>query len=423
MADELNPLSPTSEVGSPPLQDNSENSWRTLLESQNRLLTPTQQHGAKRLSMILCEHPQEGASLVMTLSKSLLGSASQWLSQICFAGMSWAEFKELFMERYEGNETPAALLLNMLKGRPSPNECLSVYSSRMVTSLLTKWKAMTHEEIAISLVLAHSSQIDSRLQRLVFTTNIKTRAELQQQLKAHSFARNSEFSGMDMGPEKKRFKMQTPIRCHSCGKLGHKAIECRRRKAEERNETRAGHSNGRSTMMRERHVTCFKCGNVGHIASVCTMGPAAASKSSERRVDMCAIHQPNGTAIQFGERFPFFFDSGSECSLVKETTGEKLGGKRCHNLVVLRGIGDNIVKSTMQILSTVQISEFNFELLFHVVDNKCLKYDMIIGQDIFQLGFGVMLESNKFDIYRTQTVLSVIDDNTLNKIDYKIMLI
>ncbi|XP_052854743.1 uncharacterized protein LOC128263692 [Drosophila gunungcola] len=287
MADEPNPLSPKSEVGSPPLQDNSENSWRTLLESQNRVITellkaaqltpapstrpvsavlPTFNPEAadadaaawcKTASMISCEHQQEGASLVMTLSKSLLGSASQWLSQICFAGMSWAQFKELFMERYEGNETPAALLLNMLKGRPSPNECLSVYSSRMVTSLLTKWKAMTHEEIAISLVLAHSSQIDSRLQRLVFTTNIKTRAELQQQLKAHSFVRNSEFSGIDMGPEKKRFKMQTPIRCHSCGKLGHKAIECRRRKAEERNETRAGHGNGRSTMMREINCDMF----------------------------------------------------------------------------------------------------------------------------------------------------------------------
>jgi len=63
------------------------------------------------------------------------------------------------------------------------------------------------------------------------------------------------------------------------------------------------------------------------------------------------------------------------------------------------------------------LSEFNFELLFHVVDNKCLKYDMIIGQDIFQLGFGVMLDCNRFAIYRTQTVLSVIDDNILNKID------
>jgi len=123
----------------------------------------------KTASMILCEHPQEGEPLVMTLSKSLLGNASQWLTQICIPGMSWAQLKELFMERYEGIETPAALLLNMLKGHPSSHECFSVYSSRLVTSLLTKWRAMIHEEIAVSLELAHTLQIDSRLQRLVFT--------------------------------------------------------------------------------------------------------------------------------------------------------------------------------------------------------------------------------------------------------------
>jgi len=76
----------------------------------------------KTASMILCEHPQEGEPLVMTLSKSLLGNASQWLTQICIPGMSWAQLKELFMERYEGIETPAALLLNMLKGHPSCHE-------------------------------------------------------------------------------------------------------------------------------------------------------------------------------------------------------------------------------------------------------------------------------------------------------------
>lgn len=68
----------------------------------------------------------------------------------------------------------------------------------------------------------------------------------------------------------------------------------------------------------------------------------------ERRVDTCAVIQQYGVAIQFGEQLPFFFDSGSECSLIQETISWKLAGKRCHNLVVLRGIGDNVVKSNLQ---------------------------------------------------------------------------
>jgi len=38
----------------------------------------------KTVDVIVSERPLEGA-LVMVLSKSLLGSSSQWLSQICFA--------------------------------------------------------------------------------------------------------------------------------------------------------------------------------------------------------------------------------------------------------------------------------------------------------------------------------------------------
>jgi len=48
--------------------------------------------------------------------------------------------------------------------------------------------------------------------------------------------------------------------------------------------------------------------------------------------------------------FHFFFDSDAECSLIKDKLSNKLAGKRINNLVVLRGIGDNVVKSHLQIL-------------------------------------------------------------------------
>jgi len=68
--------------------------------------------------MIISVRPLEGGAQVMALCKLLLGNSSQWLSQICFAGMSWLEFKDLFLPRYEGIEPPSAVLLNILNGRP-----------------------------------------------------------------------------------------------------------------------------------------------------------------------------------------------------------------------------------------------------------------------------------------------------------------
>jgi len=76
--------------------------------------------------------------------------------------MKCQEFKELFLQRFVGIETSAAILMNIFNGRPNPGECLSVYASRLVTSLLTKWKTANIEEIAVSVVLVHASQMDKR---------------------------------------------------------------------------------------------------------------------------------------------------------------------------------------------------------------------------------------------------------------------
>lgn len=165
----------------------------------------------KTANMILTEHPLEGSALVMTLSKSLAESASQWLSQICYVGMTWPQFQELFTHRYESADMPAAILFNLLNGRPSANECLSVYCSRLVTSLMAKWSSMTVGEMAVSLVMAHASQIDTRLQSLLYTKTIKTRSELQQQLKAYAFGKREECLRLDSGPERKKQKMQAPV--------------------------------------------------------------------------------------------------------------------------------------------------------------------------------------------------------------------
>jgi len=118
------------------------------------------------VNIILAENHIKGSALVMALSAALEGSASQWLSQICYPDINWAAFKELFLQRFTSVETPAAMLLTMLSTCPTEGECLSNYASRMVTSLITKWREMDVEEIAVCVTLAQLAHIDTRLQRL-----------------------------------------------------------------------------------------------------------------------------------------------------------------------------------------------------------------------------------------------------------------
>jgi hypothetical protein len=135
--------------------------------------------------------------------------------------MKWQEFRDLFVQRYEGVETPAGIVLNMFSGGPRPSECLTVYASRQVTALLSKWKQMSNEEIAVSVVLAHTAQLDNRLQRLLFTTNISTRSEMEQQLRAYAYGKRSDGKTLDYisGPERKK-RCPSHVKCHFCGKSG-----------------------------------------------------------------------------------------------------------------------------------------------------------------------------------------------------------
>jgi len=52
------------------------------------------------VDLIFADKMPEGSILMITLSKALEGSASQWLSQICFAGITWPQFKELYVCGY-----------------------------------------------------------------------------------------------------------------------------------------------------------------------------------------------------------------------------------------------------------------------------------------------------------------------------------
>jgi len=54
-----------------------------------------------------------------------------------------------------------------------------------------------------------------------------------QLFKAFAFNKVSDYSGLDQGPDRKRFKAQVQI------KMGHKAFECRKKKGEERNDAKS----------------------------------------------------------------------------------------------------------------------------------------------------------------------------------------
>jgi len=88
---------------------------------------------------------------------------------------------------------------------------------------------MEKEEIAVSVTLALLASFDNRLQRLSFTSNVRTRSDLQSELKVTFNKRKSGFVEHQSEVYPKRQKLSS-IECKFCGKLGRKMFKCRLKK-------------------------------------------------------------------------------------------------------------------------------------------------------------------------------------------------
>nr|XP_026499848.1 uncharacterized protein LOC113403492 isoform X3 [Vanessa tameamea] len=398
-------LPPSSEVGSALDQNNETNIWRAMFEQQNQNMRaliealqsskpahheelpafdPEKKDADARswcatADLCFAENPPSGGRLVLAVSKALKGEASTWLSQIAYEGITWVEFKALFATRFISTETLAGTLIKMSAEKPSEKETLPAFASRLISSLINRWKDVNKEEIAVATVLAHLSQFEPRLQRIAFTTNITSREKLQQELSAFSHLKRkiNTTSELSNTTDVKRARM-TQVQCYNCGKSGHKRVECRSKTIDTRGRpTPTTSSSQASQQPAAKTLVCFKCGKPGHIAARCSSsshggsGPAiGGAHGGERRVDVCTVQPPSGTLIHKGELIQFTYDSGAECSLVGESFSSKFSGKRHYNVVAMTGIGKTQAFSTEQILCCVTINGHPLEILLHVLPDS-----------------------------------------------------
>lgn len=272
--------------------------WSALIEEQNRNLlalveamkTPTPNDRVSlpdfdpdvansdarawisTADICMTDRPLQSGPLMIALARALKGHASAWLSQVSFPGIKWEEFKEIFKARYDCPETPAAFLINLQNGKPTDGECLAAYAASLMTLLTSRWKNLSNEEIAVSTVLAQISQIEPRVQRLAYMTEIETRNELQEELRSISFLKRKAPTSSN---DRERFENKQPrttsttpiMKCYNCGKLGHKSLTCHTKntylKEDHTQNTMRSESSNKSANTAST-VTCFKYQAIGH---------------------------------------------------------------------------------------------------------------------------------------------------------------
>ncbi|CAH2085596.1 unnamed protein product [Euphydryas editha] len=348
-----------------------------------------------------------GTELLLALVSALKGRAASCLTKLKSSEIEWPRIKELLLARFGRPMLMQDYFDSIMRFEITQQETASEAAMRLWSLIERIPRVEMNEEVITGFVISVLSQRSSLIRRELNSYTITTRAQLYRALSGISLKRRLDEND-EQPSNSKKLRVAADSKfggsCHYCGHRGHKIEECRKR--------RDGIAITK-VPEREKTVTCFTCQKPGHVSTAC---PNNKADSTKKDVNICDRNLVKGTlSTSTGKSIPFLFDSGSACSLIKNSVAALLLGPIHKDTVYLTGIGGEDVKCTTQISSLVRIQNIPVSILFHVVPDNTLVESVIIGRDILNQGFHVEINS---DSIRFSSRKSINTCQTSSRLDF-----
>lgn len=346
----------------------------------------------------------EGIELLVALTSALKGRAASCLTKLNLSELTWDAVKETLIARFAKPKLYQDHFDDILRFEIGVKESASESALRLWNLIERIPKLEMSEEIITGFVISVLCQRETIIRRELNAHTITTRAQLFRILRGISLKRRFE-GGERLEPDPKRPRLANDRfagKCHYCGLTGHRQADCRKRRQD---DTGSGPSKPQESLFPSRlpeksqAVSCYACGKPGHLAPACPDKRRGDGKAVQV-VSLCE-HRPSSGVLDTssGERVSFLFDSGSSCSLLKQSYSNVFPGTMCNDVVYLSGIGADNVKCTSQILSKVIIDKITITLLFHVVPDITITVPAIIGRDILEKGVCVNIDNDNLSFH------------------------
>jgi hypothetical protein len=316
----------------------------------------------------------------MKASSLLKGRARLWVDNWLVSTTTWQELREVLITTFEPENRYSRDVARFRE------HCYD--NSKDIAQFLSQawvlWRRVTKDKLgnddAVEAVIGCIG--DERLRIELLNSRATSVPELISIASSiRRFKRSCPSTSNVQLAHNKRPRLPDKLFCQVCKKPGHDTRDCRYRDKNENPQPR--HPDNKTVPQKDmsNKPTCTFCARIGHTYETCFKRERAVVSN----VNCVGVPKLNSMPVVIGKlKLHAIFDSGAECSVMRESVAAKLPGKRVDVVNYLSGIGQFKVVSLSTLTTVCEIDNLRIELQFHVVPDYELSSDILIGMNLIE---------------------------------------
>lgn len=321
----------------------------------------------------------------MKVGSLLKGRAKMWVDDWMVTTASWAELRNNLITTFEPENRYSRDIVRFREHVYDSSKDISEFLSRA----WVLWRRITKDKLAnedaVEAVIGCVN--DEKLRIELLNTRASTVPELISVASSIRTTKRSNPNSNNMVTSKRpRFlnSTSTSSSCRICKRSNHSTSDCYFKptelKFEQRNNTKPEtHNKEVIPNQNNKSTLCSFCKIPGHTFETCFKR----ERSLSSNVNYVAGSKLAPIEIKIGvKNLSAVFDSGAECSLIRESIAAQLPGRRLQTANYLKGIGQFPVLSIATLITIGVIDDINVELQFHIVADYEMTTDILVGMNL-----------------------------------------
>lgn len=318
----------------------------------------------------------------MKVGSLMKGRARMWVDDWMVTTSSWEELRNNLITTFEPENRYSRDVIRFREHNYDSSKDVAEFLSRA----WVLWKRLTKDKLsnddAVEAVIGCVN--DERLRIELLNARATTVPELISIASTIRKRRSRPDTSSIVPNKRSRFPdhAQPMTSCQICKKTNHKTEQCRFKQQDTKLEQDNKNFKNKSTTSSastSSTTICTYCKKPGHTYETCFTRERALTSN----VNCVAGTKLAPITVQIGTKtMQAVFDSGAECSIMRESIAASLPGQRSEAVNCLKGIGRFPVFSLVKLTTICIIDAITIELQFYVLPDNEMSNDILIGMSL-----------------------------------------